>query len=94
MSDHKKYWSRREFLKRTAAAGATATLGPLSFTTVRTLAAPRQQKTTLRVVSGQDVTEIEVREQIAKMYQEINPDVEIEIMLITGTRDESQTIMM
>jgi len=91
-----KSLSRREFLRRSAVAGAgvAAGLHGLTFETVRVLAAPGQQTTTLRVVSGQDITEIEVREAIAKMYQEVNPNVEIEIMLITGSRDESQTVML
>lgn len=92
MSAQQDRLSRREFLRR-AAAGAGIALAS-QMPGVLLADAPTRQKTILRVVSGQDVTEIEVREQIAKMYQDVNPDVEIEIMLVTGSRDESQTVMI
>jgi multiple sugar transport system substrate-binding protein len=91
--------SRRDFLRMTAAAGAGLTLGTIPTALAADIRAkyPSLQSDTpvvLRVVSGQDATEIEVREQIAEMFQTVNENVEVEIVLITGARDESQTVMI
>lgn len=56
--------------------------------------APDGTKTELRVVSGQDVTELEVRTQIGKMFQEVRPDVSIQIDIISGARPDSQLTMI
>src|SRR5258708_30193210 len=97
----KKQVSRRDFLRMSALAAAGATLAnqipvaassgdPLhTFTTNQA-----SQPITLRIVSGQDVTEIDVRKQVAQMYNEVNKNVKIDILLINGGRAESQTTMM
>lgn len=50
--------------------------------------------TELRVVSGQDITELEVRDKIGKMFQDVRPDVKIQIDVIAGERNESQLTMI
>jgi multiple sugar transport system substrate-binding protein len=93
----KKMISRRNFLRWSAAAGvaaATASVAPAFAAKAFRPSYQSDGKITLRVVSGQDATEIEVREQIATMFQEVAPNVDVEIMLITGARDESQTVMI
>ncbi len=93
----KKNLSRRDFLRMSAVAAAGATLASQLPATLGVLAAPAAQASspvTIRIVSGQDATEIEVRKQVALMYKEINPNADVEILLINGGRAESQTTMM
>src|SRR5579859_7327307 len=93
--------SRRDFLRMSALAAAGVTVAaqipvaasagdpaPLSRRNQQT------QPITLKVVSGQDVTEIDVRKQVAQMYSQVNPNVTIQILLINGSRPDSQTTMM
>jgi len=93
--------SRREFLRMSALAAAGATLAnPLiaNAATDQPINSPSlnqaSQPITLRIVSGQDITEIDVRKQVAQMYSEVNKNVKLEIMLINGGRAESQTTMI
>jgi len=51
-------------------------------------------KIKLRVASGQDVTEIEIRRQIAELYAKKNPDVEIEMVYLAGSRFDKQQTMI
>jgi hypothetical protein len=57
-------------------------------------ATPGQRKTELRVVSGQDVTEIEIRTAIGKMFEEVRDDVTIQMDIVSGDRAESQMTMI
>ncbi len=93
----KKSLSRRDFLRMSAVAAAGATLASQLPATVGALAAPATQSSapvTIKIVSGQDATEIEVRKQVALMYKEVNPNADVQILLINGGRAESQTTMM
>ncbi len=93
----KKTISRRDFLRWSAAAGVAAATAAVTPAFASAALRPRYQtgdKVTLTVVSGQDATEIDVRKQIAEMYTTVAPNVEIKIALITGARDESQTVML
>lgn len=49
---------------------------------------------TIRVVSGQDVTELQVRQQIADKFTELHPDIKAEIVIVKGNRYESQQTMI
>src|SRR5579871_5099259 len=103
MSDEqtKKQVSRRDFLRMSALAAAGATLAnqiPVTAASSGPLHAPRTNQSsgqiTLKIVSGQDVTEIDVRKQVAELYNEVNKNVTVQILLINGGRAESQTTMM
>ncbi len=52
------------------------------------------KKITLTVASGQDVTEVQIRREIAKMYEEINPDVEVKLVYLAGDRFQKQQAMI
>jgi multiple sugar transport system substrate-binding protein len=94
---NKRTISRRDFLRWSGAAGVTAVVAGVTPIFASQAARPSFQSgepVKLRVVSGQDATEIEVRQQIAEMFQEVEPNVDVEIVLITGARDESQTVMI
>jgi multiple sugar transport system substrate-binding protein len=93
--------SRRDFLRMSALAAAGATVvAQIPVAASAADSAPllrRNQQTqpiTLKVVSGQDVTEIDVRKQVAQLYSQVNPNVTIQILLINGSRPDSQTTMM
>jgi len=92
--------SRRAFLKMAAVTTAAGTFlvacQPAATSTGSAPgdAAPASAKTDLRVVSGQDVTEIEVRKKIGEMFETTNPDVNIEIDVIAGARADSQLTMI
>lgn len=93
----KRTISRRDFLRWSAATGVTAVVAATTPVFAAKALRPSYQsgdRITLRVVSGQDATEIDVRKQIAEMFQQVEPNVDVEIMLITGARDESQTVMI
>lgn len=94
----KRTISRRDFLRWSAATGVTAAIAATTPAfAIGNKARPSYQtgdKVTLHVVSGQDATEIDVRKKIAEMYHEVNSNVDIQIDLITGARDESQTVMI
>src|SRR5689334_18657796 len=95
----KKNISRRDFLRWSAMAGAGAAFAATSPTFALGSSRARMEfqasgKIVLHVVSGQDATEIDVRKQIAKMFEQVNSNVDVEIDLITGARDESQTVMI
>ncbi|GIK72815.1 MAG: ABC transporter substrate-binding protein [Chloroflexota bacterium] len=92
--------SRRSFLQMIAASAATGAFlvacQPASPGTVSESGGvvPTAAKTDLRIVSGQDITEIEVRKQIGQMYELVNPNVNIEIDVISGARSDSQLTMI
>jgi multiple sugar transport system substrate-binding protein len=92
--------SRRAFLQMVAATTATGALlaacqpAAPGAASDPAGAAPTAAKTDLRVVSGQDITELEVRKQIGEMYELTNPDVNIEIDVIAGSRPDSQLTMI
>ncbi|HVU14140.1 MAG TPA: sugar ABC transporter substrate-binding protein [Phototrophicaceae bacterium] len=95
----KKNISRRDFLRWSAMAGAGAAFAATSPTFALGSSRARMElqadgKIVLHVVSGQDATEIDVRKQIATMFEQVNSNVDVEIDLITGARDESQTVMI
>ena len=92
-----KYFSRRNFLKLAAVSAAgtvlascapapAATQAPASEATVASKPAANGQKTVLRVVSGNDVTEIEIRTQVAKMFGIVRPDVDVQMDIVSGDR--------
>jgi multiple sugar transport system substrate-binding protein len=101
-----KYFNRRNFLKLAAfsvagtvlasCAPATppATQAPANQATVVSKPAANGQKTTLRVVSGNDVTEIEIRTQVAKMFGIVRPDVDVQMDIVSGDRAQSQLTMI
>jgi len=99
-SDKKQHVSRRDFLRMSALAVAGAAVAealPVAaadITGTRAAATNQTEPVSLRIVSGQDVTEIDVRKKIAEMFGEVNKNVKIEIMLINGGRAESQTTMI
>ncbi len=91
--------SRRTFLKMAAvtAAGTILAACQPAATSPGGAAAgegPTAEKTELRVVSGQDLTELEVRQQIGKMYETVDPNVSIAIDVISGSRPDSQLTMI
>ncbi len=99
-----KNLSRRNFLKMAAFSTAgtilascatppAATQAPTSAATQAPKAASGE-KTSLRVVSGNDVTEIEIRTQVAKMFNIVRPDVNVQIDIISGDRPQSQLTMI
>jgi anaerobic selenocysteine-containing dehydrogenase len=72
VQNEKKNLSRRDFLRLSAVAAAGATLASQLPATVGALAAPATQSSgpvTIKIVSGQDATEIDVRKQVALMYR-------------------------
>jgi multiple sugar transport system substrate-binding protein len=91
--------SRRTFLKFAALTTAGAVLAacqpavpvPEGATSSEGQAA---EKTELRVVSGQDITELDVRKKIGEMYETVNPDVDVVIDVISGSRPDSQLTMI
>lgn len=91
---NKKTLSRRDFLRLSTAAGAGAAFAMAAPAFARKPMFAQGDPVVLKVVSGQDATEIEVRQQIAEMFAVENPNVDVEIQLITGARDESQTVMI
>jgi multiple sugar transport system substrate-binding protein len=52
------------------------------------------ERTELRVVSGQDVTELDVRKKIGEMFETVNPNVDVAIDVISGSRPDSQLTMI
>lgn len=91
--------NRRTFLKMAALTTAGAFLAacqPAAPSTGSTTAAEGQsaEKTELRVVSGQDITEIEVRKQIGEMFETVNTNVDVAIDVIAGSRPDSQLTMI
>lgn len=59
-----------------------------------TTAPPAAGVKTIRVVSGQDVTELQVRQQIADKFTELHPNIKAEIVIVKGNRYESQQTMI
>ncbi len=101
--------SRRAFLRRSAAlvAGASVIVAcgaapqagqataPQAAQTTAAQAAPAQAGVkTIRVVSGQDVTELQVRQQIGDMFNKAHSDIKAEIAIVKGDRYESQQLMI
>lgn len=99
--------SRRDFLKAAAISAAGSIFvactpqqpaAPSNSTsgeeTSPTSGVPAVEKQELRVVSGQDVTEIEVRTAIGKMFEEVRSDVSVQIDIVSGDRAESQMTMI
>lgn len=104
----RKIVSRRDFLKMAAVttagsvlaacapasqSGANATKSAAGEPTV-SANVPAKGKTELRVVSGQDVTEIEVRTKIGKMFEQVRDDVSVQMDVVSGERSESQLKMI
>lgn len=91
--------SRRAFLKIAAFATVGAALAACQPAVsnpqdAASGAAPATEKTELRVVSGQDITELDVRKKIGEMYETVNPDVDVVIDVISGSRPDSQLTMI
>jgi multiple sugar transport system substrate-binding protein len=70
-----------------AAGGTTDAPAP-------TTAAAQPGVQTIRVVSGQDVTELEVRQHIADEFNKANSNIKAEIVVVKGDRYDSQQVMI
>lgn len=91
--------SRRKFLKLAALTTTGAVLAACqpAVSNPGTAASGEGQaaeRTELRVVSGQDVTELDVRKKIGEMFETVNPNVDIAIDVISGSRPDSQLTMI
>lgn len=99
--------SRRYFLKIaavTAAGSVLASCAPAATSTSQpepgkdqpTVASkpPAKEKIELRVVSGQDTNEIEIRTKIGKSFEETRDDVTVQMDIVSGDRAESQLTMI
>lgn len=91
--------SRRMFLKMAAFTTAGAVLAACQPAVPSTGSAPAgegqaAERTELRVVSGQDVTELDVRKKIGEMFETVNPNVDVAIDVIAGSRPDSQLTMI
>jgi multiple sugar transport system substrate-binding protein len=101
-----KHLSRRNFLKISAISSTGILLAACAPQAIAPQAAPTKaadtpvaqpaskEKSTLRVVSGQDVTEITIRTQVAKMYEVFNPNVSVQMDVVSGDRAQSQLTMI
>lgn len=91
--------SRRTFLKMAAFTTAGTVLAACQPAVPSTGSAPAgegqaAERTELRVVSGQDVTELDVRKKIGEMFETVNPNVDVAIDVIAGSRPDSQLTMI
>lgn len=91
--------SRRTFLQMAALTATGAILAACqpaatSPENATTGAGEAAERTELRVVSGQDITELEVRKQIGEMFETVNPNVDVAIDVISGSRPDSQLTMI
>lgn len=101
-----KHVSRRDFLKisvvssagmllAACAPAATPQAAPTQAAADTPAAKPASKdKTVLRVVSGQDVTEITIRTQVAKMYEVYNQNASVQMDIVSGDRAQSQLTMI
>jgi multiple sugar transport system substrate-binding protein len=98
--------SRRDFLKISvlssagvllascAPAATTAPVAPTKAADTPAAQPASKDKSVLRVVSGQDITEITIRTQVAKMYEVYNPKVSVQMDIVSGDRAQSQLTMI
>ena len=98
---HKKQVSRRDFLRLASVSVAGATLaacvpqGAPSASDVSEAGQPAaDEKRVIKVTSGQDVTEIEVRQLMADQFNEEHDDIHAEVVIVKGNRFESQQTMI